>query len=351
MELSSSKELKVREMIGNFIEENPEMKRKDIVQHFHSKGVAITTIYRNFNRFKNGGTVQRKDKGKRYNEIDIKIKDKVIETMVNEVGISLRTVARKNGISHTSVRKILADYGLKRVKRKACPKSDEKQMQKQKTRLNKLRKTYLKPTNGYEVIMDDESYFTTDGSNDSQNDYYYSHESLPPQDSVKFRPRSKFPKKVMVWIAMSSKGFSQSFIIKSGNNVKSQHYIKFCLPRVKKFIDKYHPNDKCIFWPDLARAHYSFATQTELRRLGIEFVPEDQNPPNVPQLRPIERFWGYLKRTVYSEGWTAEDIPQLIKRIKLCIRKVPEKLAHNLMRRVKTKARIAADRGVLSVIN
>ena len=57
-------------------------------------------------------------------------------------------------------------------------------------------------------------------------------------------------------------------------------------------------------------------TQNELNRLGIEFVPENQNPPNVPQLRPIERFWVYLKRSVYSEGWTTEDIPQLIKRIK-----------------------------------
>ena len=92
-------------------------KRNEIVRQFHSKGVPISTSYRIFNQFKISWTVQRKGRTDKYKAIKKEVKEKVVETVVNEVGISLRKVARKNQISHTSVIKILSEYGLKRVKR------------------------------------------------------------------------------------------------------------------------------------------------------------------------------------------------------------------------------------------
>ncbi len=103
--------------------------------------------------------------------------------------------------------------------------------------------------------------------------------------------------------------------------------------------------------PDLASSHYSRDSIAEFERLGIEIVPKEANPPAVPRLRPIENFWAILKNRVYSKGWAAKSTEELVKKIKTELRLVPPEFVQNLMRRVKTKVRTAADHGVLSVIN
>jgi len=118
-----------------------------------------------------------------------------------------------------------------------------------------------------------------------------------------------------------------------------------------KFIKRYHSDQNFIFWPDLASAHYARETLAEFERLNITVVPKDSNPPNVPQLRPIEIFWANLKRKVYINGWTASSTDQLIKRINKVLKKIPVEDFQNLFRGLKTKIRKATDRGVLSVIN
>ena len=93
------------------------------------------------------------------------------------------------------------------------------------------------------------------------------------------------------------------------------------------FIDKYHSDGIYLFWPDSAICQYSNATQDVLRSIVIKFMPKDLNLANVPQLRPIETFWAHLGQEVYANGWTADDIKQLIRRIRLLIRKTPENCA------------------------
>jgi hypothetical protein len=349
MNKKKSKEEEVRQRIGTFMEKNPEMKPQEIAKHYELEGISQRTTFSIINRLKNGGTIERKPGSGQYQSIDQKIKDKVIEFSVNEVGLSYIAIGRKFGIDPKTAKKILIEAGIDRLKRKECPKSSEKQIIKQKKCLNKLRRKHF--TNGVEIIMDDESYFTTDGSDTNYNDFYYSHPCLEVPDEVKFRPKSKFPKKVMVWIAMSAKGFSQPFIMNSGNSVNSDIYIRECLTKLKDFIEQKHSDENYIFWPDLATAHYSGITQQIYESVGIKVVPKESNPPNVPQVRPIERFWAYLGKKLYENGWTTDSVPKLKKRIKKIIREVPQDLCQNLMKGVKTKVRKAADRGALSVIN
>ena len=45
--------------------------------------------------------------------------------------------------------------------------------------------------------------------------------------------------------------------------------------------------------------------------------PKTSNPPNVPQLHPIERFMDSLKQAVHAGSWEASDIDQLQKRVHL----------------------------------
>ena len=49
--------------------------------------------------------------------------------------------------------------------------------------------------------------------------------------------------------------------------------------------------------------------------VNVNFVPKEINPPNVPQTRPIENFWGCLTQKVYEGGWEANMEQQLIRRI------------------------------------
>ena len=50
---------------------------------------------------------------------------------------------------------------------------------------------------------------------------------------------------------------------------------------------------------------------------GIAYVKKEENPPNAPQIRPIENYWGILKMKVYDGNWSAKDREALIRRIKI----------------------------------
>jgi len=91
-----------------------------------------------------------------------------------------------------------------------------------------------------------------------------------------------------LWLAISERGISEPVFVKAGLAVTAKVYIEKCLPVLKNFIQKYHSNDKIIFWPDLAAAHYAKVTLTAFGTLNIQYVPKQENHPNVPQLRPIE---------------------------------------------------------------
>ena len=61
----------------------------------------------------------------------------------------------------------------------------------------------------------------------------------------------------------------------------------------------------------------NFLTQND-----IYFVPRDHNPPNSPQIRPIENFFGILKQLVYAGNWSAKSRESLIRRIKKCMAEI-----------------------------
>jgi hypothetical protein len=41
---------------------------------------------------------------------------------------------------------------------------------------------------------------------------------------------------------------------------------------------------------------------------SVNFVVKAENPPNMPEIRPIENFWGILKGLVYQNNWQAENL-------------------------------------------
>ena len=68
------------------------------------------------------------------------------------------------------------------------------------------------------------------------------------------------------------------------------------------FLQQYNADGDNVFRADLASSHYAKATVALFRDQNILFVPKDDNPPNVPQLRPIEKFWDISKSKLYNSG-------------------------------------------------
>ena len=62
------------------------------------------------------------------------------------------------------------------------------------------------------------------------------------------------------------------------------------------FIKKHHKIDEVVFWPDMASSHYSKIVTSHLKLENVEFVARNENAPNVPHLRPIEKFWAICKQ-------------------------------------------------------
>ena len=87
-----------------------------------------------------------------------------------------------------------------------------------------------------------------------------------------------------------------------------------------------------------------------LRDQGLPFVERNENPPNAPQIRPIENFWGMLKQAVYDGNWSAKSRDHLIRRIKSCLAKFDMSIVAGMFDRLKDKIHKANDEGLSSVL-
>ena len=115
----------------------------------------------------------------------------------------------------------------------------------------------------------------------------------------------KFPKKFMVWQAICSCGKRSTPFVNS-KTMNQDVYIKECLQkRIIPLINQ-HDSD-VLFWPDLASCHYAKKTIAWYEANGVPFVPKTSNPPNCPELRPIETFWALCKRNLKKMRTPAKE--------------------------------------------
>jgi len=314
-------------------------------------GIAERTVYSVWKKLQDGSPIERSPgSGQSASKLDAR-KVRQIMKMVSKDRKSQRKIASKFNIHHSYVQKIVKKHGVKYYKKVLAPKSTPEQRERQKERLSMVVMDEFKPNGRKDIIFDDESYFQFDDHHNGQQ-YYLAKKRLDADENMVFKYQKKFEKKVLVWIAISKKGCSEPYFAPSNLAIKSSTYIKNCIEdRLVPFIRKNYPHGRYIFWPDLASAHYAKDTVSKMDELGINYLPKSKNPPNVPQLRPIERFWANLKKKVYENGWTATSIEQLQRRIRTKIREFDTTDFKNLCKNDRSKIFEAAERTPLSVIN
>ena len=336
-----------RKRVQLFLGKNSEWRQSEVVKHFVLQGHARSSVYKVLDKLATPQPIKEKKRTGRPSSWTPANNQKLKRLTNNRTGISQRKLGRKFGVSHMTIGNQLSKMKIKYRKREKTPKYGLKQLEKAK-KLSRYLLNHLRDAN-CSVVMDDEKYFTFSGDHMPGNSGYYSNNKDTCPERVRFAGKLKYPNKVLVWVAISERGMSKVLIKpQKSASINTEVYIAECLDeRLLPFLHKYHSDFNYIFWPDLAPAHYSNDTVAWMSE-NLNFVPKDINPPNVPQARPIENFWGILAQKVYEGGWEATTKLQLTRRIEAKIKQFDAKFFQTLMAGINGKLRKIAEGGPLS---
>ena len=330
-----SKQEDQRKRIYEFYISNRTFGKKFTVNHFISENIPKSTIYSIIDRAENESGHERVQGSGRVAKI-MKPSDigKLIQYFDHQDGISQRQAARKFKCSQSYVNKTLRTKTLVKCnKKKRIPDRSDDQKASAQIKCDRL---YRKLAN-LSVVMDDESYFTLGHSTINGNNFFYSSNKKQTLPSVKYATKSKFEKKLLVWIAISEKGITTPYFVPSGLAVNQKIYLEHCIQkRLIPFIKKHHSDGNYMFWPDLASSHYAKSVIQFFDENKIKYVKRFDNPANLPEVRPIENFWSILKGLVYKNYWKAENLEKLEARIKYCLSKVEPDLVKSLMQNTRS---------------
>lgn len=341
-----SYKLGFRKSIYNLVGRMP---KREIVRIFENENISRTTIYRTIAECEQGIPCMNLPKSGRPRIFTRQRSERLVRRAKNRVGVSIRKLSREYRTSKNTVSRELERNGLKYRKRRKCPKYTPNQLARIPRCCRQLRRVHF--ANDRVIIIDDEKYFTLSNSEIKGNDGFYTDHVEECPDNVRYKEKAKFADKILVWCAISIRGISAPYVGRvRGEALDSERYINNCLTKLVDFVHEQHAEDDIIFWPDLASCHYARNTQNWLHQNNIPFIPKNDNPPNLPQARPIEDFWAVLSRKVYDGGWQAENEEQLRRRIFRKIREVDVQAVQNLMRDVRRKLRLIEQHGPLHLI-
>lgn len=323
----------LRKRIYEYYSDHESKGKKFTVDHFETEHVPKSTTYSIIARAENDFSHQRAIGSGRIPQIMTKKGVKRLGKMFNhKSSVSQSQAARKFACSKQFVSKTLKNKtSIRFRKKKVIPNRTEVQKINARTRCGRLYAKFQKNL----CIMDDESYFTLSHSTINGNRSFYSSDVAQTPADQKYRTKAKFEKKLLVWLCFSERGLSQPYFVPSGMAINQITYLNECIiKRLVPFIEEHHPDGEYIFWPDLASSHYAKTVISYLEAKKLNFVEKQDNPPNVPECRPIEDFWSILKGMVYEGNWQAKTLIQLRRRIEYCMKKVDLDLIYRLSKSI-----------------
>lgn len=114
-----------------------------------------------------------------------------------------------------------------------------------------------------------------------------------------------------VYAAISLKGKTALYFLPKEMTWNSDAYIDALEQSLLPFIHKHYRRKPCIYIQDNAACHKSKATSEYLK---THIYSSRSQPPNSPDLNPLEHIWGILKGRVYKNG-SFQSKNALIERI------------------------------------
>lgn len=329
----SNSELERRKKILTLKKENPHLSQNDISKKLQIAKSTVQNVLANYN---NTFSIERKDgSGRKPGSGNKNQSAKVARTFKVKPNASVRDVADKLSIPKSTVHNIKKKLGLKTFKVKSVPDRDENKEKIAKQRARRLYEGYL--TKNQCIVMDDETYVKADFRQLPGQEYYVSKFLGDVDRKYKERKITKFPKKYLVWQAICSCGLKSRVFVTTGT-VNQQIYTQECLQKRLLPLLQQH-NISTVFWPDLATSHYGKDAMKWYHDNGVNIVLKDSNPPNCPELRPIERYWGLVKRELKHIKSGTVDEKKFKLKWKKASDKIDERGVRTLMEGVKRKTK------------
>lgn len=340
----SSEQEKVREKIVHKYLENTNVSKRSIAK---AVSEPVTTVCRVINNFLEGTTIKRKKgSGRPAGPIDLNLLNKIKRTYTRKPSSSERDIADSLNTSKSTVHRYKRHLGLRSfIAQKAAGRSesDDKVVRK---RARKLYTDFLTTLDGC-IIMDDETYVKNDFKQLPGKTFYVATAKHALEKKYRQVAMKKFAKKHLVWQAICSCGMKSKSYVATGT-INKENYMKECLE--KRLLPFYNSHVNVtgktpLFWPDLASAHYAKDTIKWYEENHVRYVPRDSNPPNCPELRPVEQYWGILKQKFRKSRKEAKSIDHFKVLWKKAADEVDEAAVRGLMKGIKSKTRLIV-RGV-----
>ena len=216
-----------RKLVLDFAERNS---LKYTIARFRGE-LQETTIRRIVKRKKMGLGYKRKPK-KISKTMQIK-KKRIIAAAQHKVGVSTKKLANRFKIIKSMAWRTLKEIGNKYFKRRSAPKVTENEKIKQIQILKDVSE-FVSKKKKTDLILYDESYFSLSDSRSPANVGFYSHpnELQNVADNIRLKPKAKFERRVLVWIAISKRGISNLLVLPSKSEaLTSSVYIKKCFKK------------------------------------------------------------------------------------------------------------------------
>lgn len=328
----------------NLYHENIKHGKSYVAKLFMGMGYSKSTAYRKVLRIEEGSLKRAAGSG-RPPIVATKINiDKLKDIFNNTSGVSQREAAKIFSCNQSTISRILKEKtDVRTYKKRKQPYRTPTQNKALRPKCRKL----AKKCKNLDIIMDDESYFTLIQSTLAGNDRYYSADRESCPDRIRYKQVKKYEEKLLVSVCISPRGLSPIFVHSSRQAVNQFVYQEVLENTLVPLLSQYYKKDnRCIFWPDLASSHYSKSVLEFLKKKKIKYVSKDLNPANTPEARPIENFWGDLKRLVYSNNWQANNLNELERRIKFCYKKMNNEIFLKQIRNVSKKLNKIAKFGI-----
>ena len=267
----------------------------------------------------------------------LKTESKVLKSICKNCNASLRKSAKSCSTNTSMVQRVMKRNGLRYNKKKKVHKQTPEQFKRAKYRARKLYNKMLFENTDC-IPMDYESYVKMDGTTMLEPQLFIAKNGDILPTNVTQIAVKKFEDKVLIWQAICTCGKKYSIFYTKGTINKDIH-IEECLK--KRLLPLYRQHTyKPLFWPDLVPAHYATLTVDFMEKNKIEFLSKWINPPNVPQLRPNERYWALTKSKFRENPKPVKDMTKFKKKWSLASRKIGKIFVQSLMRGVRPKIRL-----------
>ncbi|XGW33702.1 hypothetical protein V3C99_017823, partial [Haemonchus contortus] len=265
--------------------------------------VSRRTVDSTIKRFKELGTLEdRPGRGRKTTATSTR-NVKVVRDMVRRnPKRSMRKIAKKLGISHTSARRIVKEkLGLTPYR---CRKVHLLTASMKKNRVQKCKMLLQRFASARhrDIIFSDEKLFTLESTFNRQNDRVLCSTAEEANESGRIHGRSGHAEKIMVWAAITYEAKSPLVFIDSDVKINTEVYLESVLKNALLPRTQCHFGSRpFVFQQDSAPAHRAKVTQQWCRDTLPGFISAQEWPSNSPDLNPMDySVWSLLESKACS---------------------------------------------------